>query len=153
MSHLYPIAANADEALNNAKLAALTRYEAEALAGGLEILKLETEWLTPVEGNAMSIMDAADAGVGQGFVQQYENEAGEPVLAVTYWKTGTKSRKNSKKTNKEPVSSSDEDHTDDLYFRGGRTKPSKKRWRKRYIDPRQLDLFMSNDDKASDSSD
>ena len=87
MSHLYPLAANAKEALK-AELAALTRYEAEALADGKEIVKLETEWITPSGNDIHEIIDAAHAGPGQGFVQRYEDEAGAPVLAVTYWKIG-----------------------------------------------------------------
>ena len=141
MSHLYPIATNAKDAFETAQLAARTRYEAEALAGDREIIKLETEWITPAGDDIHAIMDAAEAGPGLGFVQQYENETGAPVIAVTYWKIG-----GPKKTTpppKKPASTAQttEDHTDDLYFREGRTKPTRKRSRKKYVDPRQLDMF------------
>lgn len=145
MSHLYPIAETASEALNGAKLAALTRYEAEALADEREIVCLETEWLTPENENVLEAIDAANSGPGLGFVQQYEDEAGAPVLAVTYWKLGGPAKTASSKAKiAEETPQEEEDHTDDLYFREGRTKPSSKHKRKKYIDPRQLDMFTSN---------
>ena len=141
MSHLYPIAANAKDAFENATLAARTRYEAEALVDDREIEKLETEWITPDGDDIHAILDAADAGPGQGFVQRYENETGAPVIAVTYWKIGglRKPASRPKKPAAQPAQT--EDHTDDLYFREGRTKPTRKRGRKNYVDPRQLDMF------------
>lgn len=145
MSHLYPIAETAEEALTDAKVAALTRYEAEALADGREIERLETEWLTREKTGISEVIDAADAGPGLGFVQQYEDESGAPVLAVTYWKLGAPTNASAK-----PDKPADkpkevpEDHTDDLYFRQGRTKPARKRGRKKYIDPRQMDMFGSS---------
>ena len=148
MSHLYPLAANAKEALK-AELAALTRYEAEALADGKEIVKLETECITPSGNDIHEIIDAAHAGPGQGFVQRYEDEAGAPVLAVTYWKIGK--AVNSKTPAKKPPEPgpSAEDHTDDLYFREGRTKPARKRGRKKYTDPRQMDMFSTGTEPDS----
>ena len=141
MSHLYPIAANAKDAFETATLAARTRYEAEALVEDREIVKLETEWLTPEGDDISAILDAAEAGPGQGFVQRYEDESGAPVIAVTYWKIGgpKKVARPAKQPPAQPATA--EDHTDDLYFRSGRTKPSKKRGRKKYVDPRQLDMF------------
>lgn len=143
MSHLYPLAASADEALKHATLAALTRYEAEALAEDREIVRLETEWISSAGDDVLSIMDAADAGPGQGFVQRYEDENGAPILAVTYWKLGGERKaKSAQKVTEEPnPAETEEDHTDDLYFRSGRTKPARKRSRKKYVDPRQIDMF------------
>ena len=143
MSHLYPLASSAEEALKEAEVAALTRYEAEALANGHEVIKLETEWLKPDSGNILEIMDTADAGPGQGFIQRYEDEAGEALLAITYWKLGDvlKAGKQSPVPPQENIEN--EDHTDDLYFREGRTKPARKRHRKKYIDPRQMDMFSA----------
>ena len=143
MSHLYPLAASADDALKHATLAALTRYEAEALAEDREIVRLETEWISSAGDDVLSIMDAADAGPGQGFVQRYEDENGAPILAVTYWKLGGERKaKPAQKVTEEPnPAETEEDHTDDLYFRSGRTKPARKRSRKKYVDPRQIDMF------------
>ena len=151
MSHLYPIAANVKDAFESATLAARTRYEAEELAEDQEIIKLETEWITPEGDDIHAIMDAAEAGPGQGFVQQYENESGAPVIAVTYWKTGgpKKAARPSKKPEIQPAPA--EDHTDDLYFRAGRTKPARKRGRKKYVDPRQLDMFPAPPAEDSNS--
>ncbi|MEL6324166.1 MAG: hypothetical protein AAFQ84_08055, partial [Pseudomonadota bacterium] len=78
----------------------------------------------------------ADEGVGDGFVQRYEDQAGAPVLAVTYWKLadGEVVRPPAPVPELERTV---EDTTDDLYFKAGRTRKR----RKRKIDPRQLDLF------------
>ena len=151
MSHLYPIAESAADALERAELVALTRYEAEALAGDREIERLETEWLTPPTDDVIAMMDTADAGPGQGFVQRYENEKGDPILAVTYWKLGGPAK--AKKTIALPASPQDpeNDHTDDLYFREGRTKPARKRRRKKYVDPRQIDMFPPATEDSGES--
>lgn len=141
MSHLFPIAENAQDAFESATLAARTRYEAEALVEDLEILKLETEWISPGGDDIRAMMDAAEAGPGQGFVQQYENESGAPVIAVTYWKIGGKKRASGQPKQPAAKPVPQEDHTDDLYFREGRTKPTRKRGRKKYVDPNQLEMF------------
>ena len=152
MSHLYPIAKTAEEAFENAANAARTRYEAEALADGREIIKLETEWISPGSDDILAILDAAEAGPGHGFVQQYEDESGAPVIAVTYWKIGETRKPARTKPEPKAQPQSGEDHTDDLYFRSGRTKPARKRGRKKYVDPRQLDMFPQAP-AADDSAD
>jgi len=143
MSHEYPLATSAAAALESPEKAALTRAEAEALAGDMVVASLETEWITPKEGDVIAIMDKADAGPGKGYVQRYEDAKGAPVLAVTYWKLEkpkkVKAKPKPKKAEAKPAPA--EDHTDDLYFRSGRTKKSRRRV---YVDPRQLDLFLEN---------
>ena len=105
-------------------------------------MRLETEWVTPETENVLDVIDAANSGPGLGFVQRYEDESGAPVLAVTYWKLGAQTKKTAPKPKiTEQAESDEEDHTDDLYFRAGRTKPSRKRGRKKYTDPRQMDMF------------
>ncbi len=138
MSHIYPLATHAENALRPDAPAVRTRSEADALGKRLacRIVALETEWLTVTESEAETILARADAAIGQGFVQRYEDEAGRPVLAVTYWKTSdTQGDETAQPT--APETAAPEDHTDDLYFRGGRTQ----RRRKKPADPRQLDLF------------
>jgi len=139
MSHAYPLGKTARDALKNASAAARTRYEAEDFAGDVAIAALETEWLTPAEKDLPKILEQAEASLGHGFVQHYEDGAGNTVLAVTYWKLA-KAKKNPKpKPTPEPAPTSEqEDHTDDLYFKSGRTKKSR---RKAVIDPNQMDLF------------
>lgn len=140
MSHAYPLGKTARDALKNAKEAARTRYEAEALAEDVVIEALETEWLTPKAKELPKILEQADANPGQGFVQNYEDGSGNTVLAVTYWKLGKAAKKAKPKPKPKKVRDtppSEEDHTDDLYFRSGRTKKS----RKRPVDPNQMDLF------------
>ena len=137
MSHAYPLGKTARDALKTAKAAARTRYEAEDLADGVAIAALETEWITPTAKDLPKLQAQVDANPGQGFVQHYEDGSGNPVLAVTYWKLA----KVAKKPNPKPKPAAPEpetgDHTDDLYFKSGRTKKS----RKPAVDPNQMDLF------------
>jgi len=144
MSHEYPLATSAADALERPEKAALTRADAEALAGDMIVASLETEWITPKDGDVIAIMDKADAGPGKGYVQRYEDAKGAPVLAVTYWKLVKPKKAKAKpkpKAKQAAAPKPAEDHTDDLYFRSGRTKKSRRRV---YVDPRQMDLFLEN---------
>ena len=139
MSHAYPLGKTARDALKNAREAARTRYEAEDLADGVVIKALETEWLTPKAKELAKFLELAEANPGHGFVQHYEDGSGNPVLAVTYWKLGKAAAKPKPKPKPAPAPDAEaDDHTDDLYFRSGRTKKSR---RKRFVDPNQMDLF------------
>ena len=143
MSHAYPIGKTARDALKNAKAAARTRYEAEDLVDDVAISALETEWLTPSQKELPKVLEQADANPGHGFVQHYEDADGNTVLAVTYWKLAKTPKK--PKPKPAPIKTPDpneEDHTDDLYFKSGRTKKSR---RKRFVDPNQMDLFGAAD--------
>ena len=143
MSHLYPLAVSAQAALEAPEHAALTRAEAERLAGPCPVIALETEWLTLTPQEAEVARAAAEANIGHGFVQTYEDANGAPVLAVTYWKLADANATLPERKAVEPVQAPDiEDHTDDLYFRSGRTK---KRGRRKKIDPNQLDLFNASE--------
>lgn len=148
MSHLYPIATSAEDAVSPDNPAALTRAEAERLAEGRGIQALETEWLTVTLGKATEMRAAADAGQGHAFIQQYENEEGSPVLAITYWRIGEKIAAPSEDVPelKAPETAAEPDHTDDLYFRVGRTK---RRGRYKKVDPRQMDLFNPVDPEST----
>ncbi len=137
MSHAYPLGKTARDALKNAKDAARTRYEAEDLADGVAIDALETEWLTPSAKDLPKILEQAEANPGHGFVQNYEDGSGNTVLAVTYWKLAKATKKAKPKPEPAPKAT-EEDHTDDLYFKSGRTKKSR---RKTFVDPNQMDLF------------
>ncbi len=139
MSHAYPLGKTARDALKNAQAAARTRYEAEELAGDVAIAALDTEWITPAAKDLNKILEQADRNPGHGFVQHYEDGSGNTVLAVTYWKLAKTAKK--PKPKPRPIQAPDpnqDDHTDDLYFKSGRTKKSR---RKRVIDPNQMDLF------------
>lgn len=159
MSHLYPLAETAAEALSSPEPAARTRADAERLAGATEVLRLETEWLTPGEDQAAEMAGEAAAVFGLGFVQTYEDETGAPVYAVTYWKLAgpivadapAEPAKTPKaKAARPPSKKTGEDDTDDLYFKGGRTR---RRKRKRYVDQRQLDLFVQADTRGYERRD
>ena len=137
MSHAYPLGKTARDALKSAKAAARTRYEAEDLADGVAIAALETEWITPAAKDLPKFLEQVETNPGQGFVQHYEDGSGNPVLAVTYWKLAKAAKKPKPKPN--PVAEPETgDHTDDLYFKSGRTKKSH---RKQLVDPNQMDLF------------
>ena len=86
MSHAYPIGKTARDALKNAQAAARTRYEAEDLADGFAIKALETEWITPSAKDLPKMLEQAEANPVHGFVQNYEDADGNPVLAITFWK-------------------------------------------------------------------
>jgi hypothetical protein len=149
MSHLYPLAETALEALAEDRPAMRTRAEAERRAGVAEVLKLHTDWLSASDIDDEARARLANAGLSQGFVQTYEDESGAPVYAVTYWQIdrpldasppAAPPPLTKPKTKAKPKG--EEDHTDDLYFRGGRTR---KRKRRVHVDPRQMDLFVSPD--------
>ncbi|MEM5515549.1 hypothetical protein WNY37_01220 [Henriciella sp. AS95] len=159
MSLAYPLARTADDALKGGDHAARTRYEAEDLAGDTPILSLETEWLNPASSDVPALMKQAESGEAKGFIQVYEDADGKPVLAVTYWKLGetpsktrTKQKAEAPKPTPKPAKKKVEesDHTDDLYFRHGRTRPSR---RKKHVDPRQMDLFISPDQRGYEHKD
>lgn len=143
MSHLYPLAVSARAALEAPEHAALTRAQAERLAGTCPVVALETEWLTFTPQEAEAARAAVEANIGHGFVQTYEDANGARVLAVTYWKLADAKAILPGRNPVEPVQAPEtEDHTDDLYFRSGRTK---KRGRRKKIDPNQLDLFKASE--------
>ena len=143
MSHLYPLARSAEDALVTTGASARTQAEATTLAGELVVHGLETGWLTIAPEDRARQEERAETGISEGYVQRYENAEGALVLAVTYWKL----------VDTEPVTAPippkptrEDDHTDDLYFKAGRTK---KRARKRKVDPNQMDLFtVSENDKS-----
>jgi hypothetical protein len=144
MSHAYPLGKTLDAALSKVAPAARTLAEAEALAktldGELVVAELATDWLT-VSNEAAEAMFAPSDALAHGHLQRYEDDKGNPVVAVTWWKLVTpgQAKETPAKASKaaELKAAEPADHTDDLYFRSGRTKPS----RRRYVDPRQMDLF------------
>jgi len=105
----------------------------------MAVTQLETEWLSLSAQEAEAMKAAADAGPGGGFVQSYEDADGATVLAVTYWKLAGPGNVPEAEPEREVEPPPVEDHTDDLYFRFGRTK--KRGPRKKKVDPNQMDLF------------
>lgn len=165
MSLAYPLAKSADDALKGGDLAARTRYQAEELAGDTPILALETEWLKPPSADLPALIRQAETGEAKGFIQVYEDADEKPVLAITYWKLGKAPSKKKAAAKPEPEPEKpapkpkpikkdkpeEADHTDDLYFRHGRTRPSRRR--KQHVDPRQMDLFISPDQRGYEHKD
>jgi len=149
MSHAYPLAKTARDAFKADVSAARTRYEAEALAGDLDVKALETEWMTPSESELPAFLSQIEASAAHGFVQHYEDADGKTVLAVTYWKlTRPKVAKRKivpkVKLAEDPYAAGGDDHTDDLYFRVGRNRKGR---RKPAHNPNQMDLFEADAEK------
>jgi hypothetical protein len=146
MSHSYPLAATALAALSADAKVARTRYEAEAAADGLVVTSLETEWLTPARDDLETALAQAAQSPAHGFVQNYEDAAGNTVLAVTYWKLA-KTKAKAPKAVPKPTDI-EADHTDDLYFKRATKKPRKGR----PVDPNQLDMFGASVVEDGDGS-
>ena len=142
-SHAYPLATRLEDALLPGAKAARTRGQAEDMAGGFIVEALTTDWLNVTGEDVDALIKAADSEevAAQGHLQRYEDNQGKPVLAVTWWKLVAVKTVKAKPEKPVPEKPPVEDHTDDLYFRAGRTRPR----RKRYIDPRQMDLFRTGD--------
>lgn len=149
MSHIYPLARTARDAVAAAERAARTRADAVDAAGGDTVIDLETEWLTLDSDEVDDMLDKADAGPGHGFLQRYEDASGNIVLAVTYWKLAPATIINPIPASEDtpPATTTtaveEEDHTDDLYFRS----PASRR-KSRPVDPNQLDMFSDLKDRS-----
>ncbi|MBR9834376.1 MAG: hypothetical protein GYB42_04140 [Alphaproteobacteria bacterium] len=140
MSHAYPIARTARTAITKAEHAARSRAQVEALDLKGILQGLETEWLTPASRDVARLLEQAEAGPGEGFLQHYEDAKGNTVLAVTYWKMVSRTPKLADKAPDDAPTTAQtagDDHTDDLYFRHR----GSKRRKSRPADPNQLDMF------------
>lgn len=139
MSLAYPIARTLEEATRPGVKTARTQREAVTLSPGATVEGLETSWLHLTEDEAAALVSAQGMEGPAGYLQRYEDTSGHVVVAVTWWKLADlKAAKTAMAAPPvlPPVPAAS-DHTDDLYFRRGRTKPK----RKRPADPNQLDLF------------
>lgn len=145
MSLAYPIARSLEEATQPGARFARTQREAATLSPGFRIDGLETSWLHLTEADAAALIAAQSAEGPAGHVQRYEDTSGHVVVAISWWKLLAPGEKPAaaKPSPSEvamppaPLPPEKPDHTDDLYFRRGRTKVR----RKKAHDPNQLDLF------------
>ncbi len=138
MSLAYPVAKSVHAALSGTAATARTRFEAEQICETQKISGLVTDWFTPKPGELQAVLDQALSGEVKGFVQVYEDKAGQSALAVTYWKMEEPPKVEPRR--EAPAKQAQEDDTDDLYFKHGRTKRSQRR----KTDPAQLDLFSGS---------
>lgn len=140
MSLAYPVARTLEEAITPGVKAARSRSEATALSAGLTVEGLETSWLHLAPDQADALFRSLGAEGAAGHIQRYEDTSGHAVVAVSWWKLVDPDAGRAPAVRPfEPARppSLQEDHTDDLYFRRGRTKNR----RKKPADPNQLDLF------------
>lgn len=138
MSLAYPIARTLEDAIAPGARTARTLREASNLSPGFVIEGLETGWLHLTEEAALALLGAQGADGPAGHLQRYEDTSGHIVVAVSWWKlTDPKASKPRKRAAAAPAKAGTADHTDDLYFRQGRTKPK----RAKAPDPNQLDFF------------
>jgi hypothetical protein len=155
MPLMFPIARTARAALE-AEGGARTVAEARELAGA--DVTLVSEWVRPTPAEREEVEGLAQAGVGRGFVQFYEDAKGRPVFAVSFWKPVTAGKAKAAKKGKAAKAEAQpeeavrpaEDHTDDLYFAKKGAKPKR---RKRAVDPQQLDLFTGPDQQGAETRD
>lgn len=141
MSLAYPIARSLEEATRPGVRFARTAREAAGLSPGFRVDRLETGWLHLTADEARSLIAAQGAEGPAGHVQQYEDTSGHVVVAVSWWKLLAPGEKPAQAEPPPPPPEAPpaepQDHTDDLYFRRGRTKSR----RRKPVDPNQLDLF------------
>lgn len=144
MSLAYPVARTLEEAITPGVKAARSRSEATALSAGLTVEGLETSWLHLAPDQADALFRSLGADGAAGHIQRYEDTSGHAVVAVSWWKvvdpatTRTPAMRPFEPP-KPAAPAKEDDHTDDLYFRRGRTKNR----RKKPADPNQLDLFST----------
>jgi hypothetical protein len=140
MSLAYPVARSLEEAITPGVKCARSQREAGALSNGLAVDGLETSWLHLPPEDADALMRTISAEGPAGHLQRYEDTSGHTVLAVSWWKLAdpvTQPRSGKHSSRDHTPGTQEADHTDDLYFRRGRTKLK----RRRPVDPNQLDLF------------
>jgi hypothetical protein len=141
MSLAYPIARSLEEATRPGAATARTQREAERLSPGAAIDGLEVSWLHLSEADAAALFSAQGADGAAGHLQRYEDTSGHVVVSVSWWKVCDPKANGgpAKPASTKPAAS---DHTDDLYFRQGRTKTK----RRKPGNPNQLDLFEPKKD-------
>ncbi len=138
MSQAFPVAGSLDDALSGDALVARTQAEAARLAAPRTVAGLETSWLHLALADADRLFEAGGPNGAHGHIQRYEDTAGHVVVAVSWWKLGDPGAARQPDPAPETTAKARaSDHTDDLYFRRGRTKPK----RRKVADPNQLDLF------------
>lgn len=133
MSLAYPIARSLEDAIAPGAPFARSQREAAGVSPGLAVSGLETSWLHLAPEEADALFQAVSADGPAGHLQRYEDTSGHIVVAVSWWKLVDPAAAPPPK----PTVRAPSDHTDDLYFRRGRTKNR----RRKPADPNQLNLF------------
>lgn len=152
----FPLAETARAALD-ATSSARTLGEARDKAGA--VVSLVSEWLRPSASERETLQERIDAGVAAGFVQVYEDNQGQPVVAVTFWKRGEMRPPPPVKATPAPAQAAPAaatDTVDDLYFEksgASRRRAGQRGRRSQIVDPSQLDLFAGPDQQGFEAPD
>lgn len=96
----------------------------------------ETEWIRPGPERDQELAPHIQRERANGSAQIYESDKGRPIIALNYWRVLTEAEQVFAGPTRPDPERKRNDHTDDLYFRRGRTKLKKK-----MVDPNQLDMF------------
>ncbi|MBI1340736.1 hypothetical protein GC169_11085 [bacterium] len=144
----YPIADDVNSALESEETAR-TRVEAAHLAGvGVSLVNA---WLRPSDAELETLAVGIERGIGMGFIQRYEDDAGRPALAVTFWKPETA---RTPPRPREPAAAVESETAQSQPKpTAPPPRPVRRRVRQRPVDPRQLDLFMAPDQRGYESKD
>lgn len=155
MSHVFPIATTAEEALMDSSPKARTMREANNHKKAEFTLQgLEHEWIRFAQEDDSELRKLAEKGRDLGFVQSYEDvETAETVYAVTYWKVSLESTEAT-----ETIKVSSEPHSPEI--RKPKSAPtalrnSKKTKKRKPVqqDGRQLELFSGPDQQGYERRD
>jgi hypothetical protein len=154
----FPLAETARAALD-ALVTARTVGEARDKAGAP--VSLVSEWLRPTAAESESLQEQVASGISQGYVQSYEDNQGNPVFSVTFWRRGLARvvpQPVMRPAPAEPAAppAPPPDTVDDLYFEKPHTSARRggnRRGGRRPSDPNQLDLFTGPDQAGEESRD
>ena len=143
MSHVFPLASNAEEALQENAPKARTKREAVVQNDGVPLSKgLVHDWIRFPRDKESELRNLAEKGRDLGFVQSYEDaETEEIVYAVTYWKV-SKIVQSPSQSNK--VATTENTTALQKSFNGSaRTQKTRRSKRRKSFDRdgKQLDLF------------
>lgn len=157
MGLAYPLAPDARSALN-ADEATFVSTLADAMKASSVRVALHTAWIRPDPDEVDAIAERVPSWMGSGFVQSYENENGQLLLAVTFWKPVTPEEAEAERIREAKIKADARiDNLDDTYF----SKPEVRR-KRHGLKPRrlrswthesQLELFPGdeNTDPAEDA--
>lgn len=155
MSHLFPLATSAENALQESVPKARTEREARDLGEEDCVLYgLVHDWIRFARDDQSKMREQAEKGRDRGFVQSYEDaNTGEIVYAITYWQISKGN--NADVRQKKVANESPESHVPkprNLAIPNPKPRRTKKR-KTPQGDGRQLNLFSGPDQQGYERQD